>query len=233
MNQADVLIVGAGPVGLMLACELRRRDISCRIIDKYAEFPSASRTNGVQPRAVEVLDSLGIADKIIAESYRAKGFRIMRAGAEVGRIEPNVATNPVEPTDQSNRGMVFANQAVVEKVLRGKLAEFGGQVELRRELRCIEEHSAGGVVADIADLVSGNVEQVHAQWLTEISHKPRSNCFAAYSPTALPTPPPKFLNPFGSPISSCTIASSTTTGKGMSSSPATLPTFTAQSAGRG
>jgi 2-polyprenyl-6-methoxyphenol hydroxylase-like FAD-dependent oxidoreductase len=165
MNKIDVLIVGAGPVGLMLACELRRRDIGCRIIDKYAEFPSTSRANGVQPRAVEVLDSLGIADKIIAESYRAKGFRIMRAGVEVGRIEPNVATNPVEPMDQSNRGMVFANQAVVEKVLRDKLAEFGCQVELQLELRCIEEHSAGGVVADIADLASGNVEQVHAKWL--------------------------------------------------------------------
>ena len=93
MSQTDVLIVGAGPVGLMLACELRRRDIACRIIDKYAEFPSTSRANGVQPRAVEVLESLGIADKIIAESYRAKGFRILRAGTEVGRIEPNFATD--------------------------------------------------------------------------------------------------------------------------------------------
>src|ERR1700751_2791957 len=104
MSQTDVLIVGAGPVGLMLACELRRRDIACRIIDEYAEFPSTSRANGVQPRAVEVLDNLGVADKIVAKSYRGKGFRIMRGGAEVGRIEPNF--------DASSGGMVFANQAV-------------------------------------------------------------------------------------------------------------------------
>jgi 2-polyprenyl-6-methoxyphenol hydroxylase-like FAD-dependent oxidoreductase len=164
MNQTDVLIVGAGPVGLMLACELRRRDIACRIVDKYAGFPSTSRANGVQPRAVEVLDSLGIADKIIAESYRAKGFRIMRAGTEVGRIEPNLVGDPGELTDQPNPGMVFANQAVVERALRDKLAEFGGHVELQRELRSIEEHS-DGIVADVADLVSGNVERVHAKWL--------------------------------------------------------------------
>jgi 2-polyprenyl-6-methoxyphenol hydroxylase-like FAD-dependent oxidoreductase len=164
VNQTDVLIVGAGPVGLMLACELRRRDIACRIIDKYAEFPLTSRANGVQPRAVEVLDSLGIADKIVAESYRAKGFRVLRAGTEVGRIEPNVATDPGELSDQPYRGMVFANQAVVEKALRDKLAELGGQVELRRELRRVEQNP-DGIVADIADLASGNVAQVHAKWL--------------------------------------------------------------------
>lgn len=164
MNQTDVLIVGAGPVGLMLACELRRRDIDCRIIDKYAEFPRTSRANGVQPRAVEVLDSLGIADKIIAESYQAKGFRIVRAGTEVGRIEPNIAIDPDELSDQPYHGMVFANQAVVEKALRDKLVELDGQVELQRELRSIEE-TPDGIVADIADLAAGNVEKVHAKWL--------------------------------------------------------------------
>ncbi|HUH71098.1 MAG TPA: FAD-dependent monooxygenase [Mycobacterium sp.] len=164
MNQTDVLIVGAGPVGLMLACELRRRDIACGIIDKYAEFPSTSRANGVQPRAVEVLYSLGIADKIVAESYRAKGFRILRAGTEVGRIEPNIATDPGDLSDQPYHGMVFANQAVVEKALRDKLAELGDQVELQRELRSLQEYP-DGIVADIADLASGNVEQVHAKWL--------------------------------------------------------------------
>jgi 2-polyprenyl-6-methoxyphenol hydroxylase-like FAD-dependent oxidoreductase len=164
MHRTDVLIVGAGPVGLMLACELRRRDIGCRIIDKYAEVPTTSRANGVQPRAVEVLDSLGIADKIVAESYRAKGFRILRAGTEVGRIEPNIATDPGELTDQPYHGMVFANQAVVEKALRDKLAELGGHVELQRELRSIEENP-DGIVADVADQASGNVEQVHAKWL--------------------------------------------------------------------
>ena len=164
MSQTDVLIVGAGPVGLMLACELRRRDIDCRVIDKYAEFPRTSRANGVQPRAVEVLDSLGVADKIIAESYRAKGFRILRGGGEVGRIEPNIVTDSGELSDQPYRGMVFANQAVVEKALRDKLIQLGGQVELRRELRSIEE-TPGGIVADVVDLASGDVEQVQAKWL--------------------------------------------------------------------
>jgi 4,5-epoxidase len=129
--------------------------VACRVIDKLAEFPSTSRANGLQPRAVEVLESVGVADRIAAESYRAKGFRIVRAGNEVGRIEPNF--------DASSR-LVFANQAVVEKALRDKLAELGGQVERRRQLRNIEDRD-DGIVADIEDLASGHVEQVHAKWL--------------------------------------------------------------------
>lgn len=164
MSQTDVLIVGAGPVGLMLACELRRRDVACRIIDKYAEYPTTSRANGVQPRAVEVLDSLGVADKIIAQSYPAKGVRVLRAGTEVGRIEPNIVTEPGDSADQPARGMVFANQAVVEKALRDKLVELGGQVELQRELRGIDE-TPDGIVADVRDRTTGDVEQVHAKWL--------------------------------------------------------------------
>lgn len=163
-NGTDVLIVGAGPVGLVLACELRRRDVDCRIIDKYAEFPSTSRANGLQPRAVEVLDSLGIADRIAAKAYRSRGVRIMRSGSEVARIEPNADADHEDVLDGPFGGLLFANQAVVEKALRDKLAEVGGRVELQHELRRLEEGS-GGVVADIVDLSSGAVEQVEAKWL--------------------------------------------------------------------
>lgn len=148
----------------MLACELRRRDVACQIIDKYAEFPSTSRANGIQPRAVEVLDSLGVADTIAAEGYPSKGVRIMRSGTEVARIEPHADTDQAQRSDRPFGGLVFANQAVVEKALRGKLAELGGQVELQRELRRFE-NSPGGVLADVVDLSSGVVEQVEAKWL--------------------------------------------------------------------
>jgi len=81
-----VLIVGSGSVGLMMACEVRRRDVSCRVIDKYAEFRRPRALNGVQPRALDVLDSLGTADKIVAESYQAKGIRILWPGTEVDAL---------------------------------------------------------------------------------------------------------------------------------------------------
>ncbi len=54
-SATDIVIAGAGPVGLVLACELRRRDVGCRLIDKVIGFPRTSRANALQPRSMEVL----------------------------------------------------------------------------------------------------------------------------------------------------------------------------------
>jgi 2-polyprenyl-6-methoxyphenol hydroxylase-like FAD-dependent oxidoreductase len=56
-SETDVLVVGTGPVGLILACELRRRDVASRIIDNVSDFPQTSRANGLQPQSMEVLES--------------------------------------------------------------------------------------------------------------------------------------------------------------------------------
>src|SRR5688500_5593772 len=55
----DVVVVGAGPTGLALACGLRAAGIGVRILDKAAGPAVTSRALGLQPRGVEVLDRLG------------------------------------------------------------------------------------------------------------------------------------------------------------------------------
>jgi len=60
-NTPPVLISGAGPTGLMLACELARHGLRPRIIDKNAAAASQSRALGMQARTLEVCDSIGIA----------------------------------------------------------------------------------------------------------------------------------------------------------------------------
>src|SRR5271170_6948478 len=62
----DVLIVGAGPTGLALACDLARRGVNFRIVDKIATYFAGSRGKGLQPRSLEVLDDLGIVEEIVA-----------------------------------------------------------------------------------------------------------------------------------------------------------------------
>ena len=162
-NETDVLIVGGGPVGLMLGCELRRRDIACRLIDKYAKYPSTSRANGVQPRAMEILDNLGVADQVSEHAYRSRGVRIMRYGSEAGRFALQ-KDDDKDAVDQPYFSVTFANQAVVEKALRDKLTEFGGQVELQHELRSIQE-TPDGVVAEIVNVATGACEQVKAKYV--------------------------------------------------------------------
>ena len=54
----SVLVAGAGPTGLTLACDLARRGVAVRIIDKLPEFPRGSRGKGLSQRTLEVLDDL-------------------------------------------------------------------------------------------------------------------------------------------------------------------------------
>ena len=69
-HETDVLIVGAGPTGLTLACELLRRGVNCRIIDKAASPATTSRALGLQPRTLELFDTMGIIDRVLAAGGR-------------------------------------------------------------------------------------------------------------------------------------------------------------------
>lgn len=62
----EVLIVGAGPTGLTLACDLARRGVRCRLIEQSDRLFPGSRGKGLQPRTQEVFDDLGVSDAIRA-----------------------------------------------------------------------------------------------------------------------------------------------------------------------
>src|ERR1700761_625232 len=74
-NSTTVLIVGAGPTGLALACELARREVSCRIIEAAPGPQPGSRGKGIQPRTLEVFDDLGIVDRVLAHGRMAMPTR--------------------------------------------------------------------------------------------------------------------------------------------------------------
>ncbi|HTD55123.1 MAG TPA: FAD-dependent oxidoreductase, partial [Silvibacterium sp.] len=59
MDENGVLIVGAGPTGLTLACDLRSRGIAAQVVDKAAGPATTSRALGLQPRGREILARLG------------------------------------------------------------------------------------------------------------------------------------------------------------------------------
>ena len=65
---ADVLVVGAGPTGLMLANQLGRRGIRTMIIDRHAGPSLQTRAIGVQARTMEIYSKLGLADRLIGIS---------------------------------------------------------------------------------------------------------------------------------------------------------------------
>src|SRR5690349_15437843 len=72
---ADVLVVGAGPVGLTMAAELARHGIRTRIVDRLPEPLPYCRAIGVTPRTLEVWDDMGISRDMIDAGIWIDGMR--------------------------------------------------------------------------------------------------------------------------------------------------------------
>ncbi len=66
-SSTEVLIVGAGPTGLTMACELLRRGVMCRILDKTDTPALTSRAIGLQARTLEVFANMGIVEPILQQ----------------------------------------------------------------------------------------------------------------------------------------------------------------------
>ena len=63
-SEATVLVVGAGPTGLLLAAELHRRGVGCLLVDARPAPLPWDRATVVHPRSLEVFDALGILESV-------------------------------------------------------------------------------------------------------------------------------------------------------------------------
>ena len=71
----DVIIIGAGPVGLLTAYRLRKLGFSCLIVDKRRYLSSASRASTFQPAVLDRLEGLGLLDPLLSNGYQVKVLR--------------------------------------------------------------------------------------------------------------------------------------------------------------
>ena len=84
---ASVLVVGAGPTGLLLAAELHRRGVRCRLIDAHASPLHWDRATVVHPRSLEIFESLGILEPFLSAGVKQYRARLHSDGAVLGDID--------------------------------------------------------------------------------------------------------------------------------------------------
>src|ERR1700677_664394 len=85
-QNTDVLIVGAGPTGLVLALWLTRLGVKVRIIDKTAEPGTTSRALAVQARTLELYRQLDLADAVVARGHKVPAVNLWAKGERAARL---------------------------------------------------------------------------------------------------------------------------------------------------
>lgn len=134
----DVIIVGAGPVGLYLGALLLQEGLSVRILDKRAEPGQHSRAIGIHPPALRALQRVGVAESMAAEGVRIECGVARSGGREVARLS----------FAQASARWPFVlslKQARTEAILASRVAELDPAALVRGV--CITSlHDAGTVV---------------------------------------------------------------------------------------
>ena len=136
--ETTILIVGGGPTGLTLACDLARRGVNLRIVDKVPTYFAGSRGKGLQPRSLEVLEDLGIIDEILANGRFHLPFRGYDGATVLGDLDMHEGRQPTPEVPYASS--LIIPQFRVEEILRKRLAEWGVHVELATELVDIEQN---------------------------------------------------------------------------------------------
>lgn len=127
VSAPDVLVVGAGPTGLLMASELARHGISCRIIDTLPSATTLSKALVLHPRTLEILEQLGLIGEALTNGRKVTGVNFYARGRRLAHLS-------LDEIDSPYPFMLDLPQKETERILGTHLASFGLRVEWQVEL---------------------------------------------------------------------------------------------------
>lgn len=152
----DVLVVGAGPVGLTLAAELARYGLSTRIIDRAPQATTTSKALAIWSRSLELFDRMGCTEAFLAAGIRGHGASIRTGGQVLGHAR-------LEVIPSAYNFALMIPQRETERLMTAHLAHFGVTVERPVELLDFEDR--GDSVTARLRQADGGVETLACRWL--------------------------------------------------------------------
>jgi 2-polyprenyl-6-methoxyphenol hydroxylase-like FAD-dependent oxidoreductase len=152
----DVLIVGAGPVGLVAAHELARRGVRVRIIDKLTRPTDESRAIAVHARSLDMLDRMGVIEALLATGVKSTGMNMVANGKTLVRV-------PLDSVDSAFPYTFVTAQTETERVLTDHVTALG--VTIDRGLTATALAQDDDAVHVTVQRPDGSTEQITARWV--------------------------------------------------------------------
>ncbi len=156
-SHIPVLIIGAGPTGLLMACELARRELPFRIIDKKPERTLTANAVGIQTRTLELLDHLGVLHEFLKLGHECRAVQLHANGKDLARIS-------FEHLDSLYHFILTLPQSETERLLNEHLEELKCEVERPIELTALKQEDQG-FRCTLTSLESGESETLVCDWL--------------------------------------------------------------------
>ena len=155
----DVLVVGAGPTGLMLANQLGRRGIRTMIIDRHAGPSLQTRALGVQARTLEIYSHLGIVERALDLGKRSTGANLWTQGRPAARVPLGDIGRELSPYPF----ILILGQDDNERLLGEALRNWGLSVQWNTELVGLTQE-ADHVTATLKQS-DGTLREITAAWV--------------------------------------------------------------------
>ncbi len=155
----DVLIVGAGPTGLMLANQLGRQGVRARIVDRHAGPSLQTRALGVQARTLEIYSHLGIVQGALELGKRATGANMWAEGRRTARVPLGDIGRDMSPYPF----LLILGQDDNERLLGERLQQWGLAVEWNTELVGLSQN-ADHVSAKLKQ-PDGTIREISVAWV--------------------------------------------------------------------
>ncbi len=158
----QVLIVGAGPTGLALACQCLRLGLVVRLIDKKGGPSATSKAIGLQYRVSEILACMGVVDRFLAQSGSPTTVNLYAKSRRLISLQFRADGHDSGRGAFSPKPLMIA-QSDTEALLGGVVRERGGSIEWHTELVGLMQ-AEQAVIAQLR-LADGNEERVRCDWL--------------------------------------------------------------------
>jgi 2-polyprenyl-6-methoxyphenol hydroxylase-like FAD-dependent oxidoreductase len=158
-SELDALIVGAGPTGLALATQLQASGARFRIIDRLLDRTRESRALGVQARTLELLQTLGLGERLVARGNTSTRLKLHLEGRPVAAV----TLGDIGAVDTRFPFILFVSQAETEDVLSEWLRRAGVLIERGTELVSFEREDDR--LQCLLQRGDGRQEHVHARFL--------------------------------------------------------------------